>query len=351
MTALVAATVAPLSVRRLTPGDWLNACRTGTPPLGGLAYGSTPSLRPATDGPATAHIAARALSDQGPMVDAWVSGSGAPQHRGHCGSVAWRHDGQWLFGTLELDEFSSGEDLAALAEHAYRDVFATLDQTGFHHPLRLWNYLPQINGDDHGTERYRRFNAGRQQAFLQAGRPAFEGAPAACALGPREGPLCVSFLAGRHAPLPLENPRQVSAYHYPADHGPRSPSFSRAALADAGGGQVALFISGTSSISGHQSQHAGDVGAQTRETLTNLRAVLLAAHRHTSARFSLAELQCVVYLRHAEQLPLVRAELEAATGPEAPLLRNAVWLEADICRRELWVEIEAHAFAPGEVQP
>ena len=349
MTALAAAATAALSVRRMTPAEWLAACRSAHPPLGGLVYGWTPETSADGDGGAGAAIAARALSATGARVDAWSSDSAAPLQAGQCGSVAWRHDGHWLFGHLALDEFGSGEDLVTLAEHAYRDVFATLDRTGFHHPLRLWNYVPHINRDADGLERYRRFNAGRQQAFLQAGRPAFEGAPAACALGPREGPLSIAFIAARHAPRPVENPRQVSAYHYPSDHGPRSPTFSRAALADAGGGQVALLISGTSSIVGHETRHAGDVAAQTRETLTNLRAVLQATQAHTSARFRLDHLQCAVYLRHAEQLPLVRAELVAAMGPDAPALRHAVWLEADICRRDLWVEIEAHAFAPGEV--
>lgn len=350
MTALAAAATAALSVRRLTSAQWRAACRSGRPPLGGLAYGLVPGA-PANGDEALALVAARALSSDDGMIDAWAGPSDETLRVGHCGSVRWRHDGHWLFGHLALDEFASGEDLTALAERAYRDVFATLDQTGFHHPLRLWNYLPHINGDADGLERYRRFNAGRQQAFLQAGRPAFEGAPAACALGPREGPLTVAFVAGRHAPRPVENPRQVSAYHYPADHGPRSPTFSRAALADAGGGRVALMISGTSSIVGHETRHAGDVAAQTRETLANLRAVLQAAQAHTSARFRLAGLHGVVYLRHAEHLPLVRAELEAAVGAEAPLLRDAVWLEADICRRDLSVEIEAHALSPGEVHP
>ena len=40
----------------------------------------------------------------------------------------------------------------------------------------------------------------------------------------------VYFLAGRTAPVFVENPRQVSAYHYRREYGTHSPSFSRAAL-------------------------------------------------------------------------------------------------------------------------
>lgn len=237
-----------------------------------------------------------------------------------------------------------------MAQRAYRDVFATLAHTGCEQLLRLWNYLPDINADGGGLERYRQFNLGRQQAFFDAQHPAFEGAPAACALGTHEGPFCVHFLAGRTRPLQVENPRQVSAYHYPREYGPRSPSFSRAALFEAGAGQVALLISGTASIVGHTSMHAGDVQAQTRETLANLQAVLGAARARSSARFELADLCLTVYVRRAEDAPAVWALLEAALGQDAAALRNAVVLQGDVCRSELLVEIEAHAFAPGEVQ-
>lgn len=333
-----------LALQRLSPSAWVAAGAPQRTPLGGLGYGvSMPGVAAAPS-----RVAARLLSPAGPMVDAWISGAG-PQQSGVCGSVRWRHDGRWLYGTLELDEAVERCGLGALTERAYRDVFATLAHSGYPHLLRVWNYLPHINADDSGMERYRQFNAGRQQAFLHAGHAAFEGAPAACAIGTGDGPLCVHFLAGRSAAVALENPRQVPAYRYPSDYGPRSPSFSRAALVDAGAGRVALLISGTSSIVGHHSVHVGDVAAQTRETLANLRAVLQAAHSRSSARFDLAALHLTVYLRRARQLPLIRAELEAAVGAESFAAQTAVYLEADICRSDLWVEIEAHAFAPGAV--
>ena len=300
--------------------------------LGRLVYGAA-----GDDG-----IAARMLSDGGPHVDLWF-GNGAPMVRGHTGGVAWQHDGSWLWGSLVHDDAEAG--LAALSEQAYRDVFATLATTGYAHLQRVWNYLPRINADGGGLERYRQFNLGRQQAFLACGQPAFEGAPAACAIGTRGGPFSLSFLAGRTRPLAVENPRQVSAYRYPQVYGPRSPSFSRAALVDAGGGSTALLISGTASIVGHESRHGGDVRAQTRETLANLQALIDAAHGHTPARYALRELACVVYVRHAGDWPAIRAELNAALGAEAPALRGAVALEADICRSDLLVEIEAHGFA------
>jgi chorismate lyase/3-hydroxybenzoate synthase len=314
------------------------------PPLGSLGYG-LPTL--GSDALAPAGVGVRVLSAAGPKVDAWFSS--APIASGRCGSVRWQHDGQWLYGTLDIDEATTAEDLTALSRRAYHDVFATLQQTGCPHLLRLWNYLPDINADAGGMERYRQFNIGRQQAFLDARRDAFEGSPAACAIGTRSGPFSVRFLAGWTRPVAVENPRQVSAYHYPQEFGPRSPTFSRAALMDAGAGQVALLISGTASIVGHASVHPGDVQAQTQETLVNLQAVIQAAHARCTARFDLSGLECTVYVRHADHEPLIRQTIEKALGTDAPAARTAVYLEADICRSELLVEIEAHAFASGKV--
>jgi chorismate lyase/3-hydroxybenzoate synthase len=304
-------------------------------PLGTLELGQERA-----DGPQLA-----ALAGTSPCADTWISAG--PQQQGSTGLLRWRHNADWLYGSLQVD--AAPGELAPKVQQAYADLFAAMRQTGFIHPVRLWNYVPRINADEGGLERYRHFNAGRQQAFLAAGQAAFEGSPAACALGTHGGPVCVRVLASRHPARPIENPRQVSAYHYPTSYGPRSPSFSRAALVDAGNGQLMLLISGTASIVGHASVHVGDLAAQVRETLTNLQAVIDEAHCHASARFTLRDLVFTVYVRHREQAEAVRAQLAAELGPDAPAVTSMVLLHADICRHDLLVEIEAHAQAPGVV--
>lgn len=332
MTSLIAA--APLRVQRMALAAWPQRLQTSTL-LGGLGYG---------DAADTVHAPVLSAA---PMVDAWSSGSVV--QRGRSGRARWCHDGRWLWGALEIDEAAKGIGLQALVRQAYADIFTALQATGCRHLLRLWNYVPRINEVQDGLERYRHFNAGRQLAFLDAGRAAFQGAPAASCLGVQGGPLCVRFLAGTQAAVAVENPRQVPAYHYPSEYGPRSPTFSRAALLPLQPREVALLISGTASIAGHLSLHAGDVEAQTLETLLNLQAVITAAEARCSARFALRDFDCVVYVRHAAHAATVQRVLQDRLGADARAMRSAVMLEADVCRADLLVEIEAHGSAAGEL--
>jgi enamine deaminase RidA (YjgF/YER057c/UK114 family) len=248
-----------------------------------------------------------------------------------------------LFGSLSIDEreFAAVPGAAALlraAETAYDEVFAVLEATQHRHLIRIWNYVPEINAPAGGEERYRLFNAARQAAFVKSGRDIMgSSVPAACALGsPAGAAICIYFLAARRASKTIENPRQTSAYHYPAKFGRHSPIFSRACIF--GGPQQAnLFISGTSSIVGHETVHRGDVEAQTRETLSNINALLDEANRISGCkRFCMRTLKLKVYVRHAMDLGRIQAVLAHEAFSDSPL-----YLQADICRDDLLMEIEA----------
>jgi chorismate lyase / 3-hydroxybenzoate synthase len=286
----------------------------------------------------------------GPATIDWLLGD-ATCHAGQTGPVRWWTSGDWAFGELDLPDVEQG--LAEAARAAYAALFEALDACGRPHPLRLWNYLPRINVEAQGLERYRQFNIGRQQAFVDAGRPAFEGAPAACALGRPDGGLSLRFLSGRQPGLALENPRQVPAWRYSTQFGPRSPTFSRAALADAGAGGTALLVSGTAAIVGERSLHTDDLVAQVNETVANLRAVVEVANGTLATRcrsqpaatqpvapghFDLPSLAFTIYVRHAADAEAALVAFARALGTRP----DAVVLQADICRAELLVEIEAH---------
>lgn len=291
------------------------------------------------------HVAMPRLDADEVIYEVWHGNGQLAQ--GQRDTIHYRHNDDVLFGVIALPETIFEADtgktpLQQATESAYRQVFALLDTLRYPHPIRFWNYIADINTHSFGLERYRQFNLGRQDAFLAHGRDVMGNVPAACALGSARGPLTIAFLAGRTAPLSIENPRQTSAYRYPKEYGPRSPTFSRASLVHLGQDQV-LFISGTASVVGHATLHPADVVAQTRETMANIKAVLTEANRLTGrSGFDLAGLHYRVYVRHPADLAQIRAELTRCVG-SAP---KAVYLQADVCRSDLLLEIEATAALP-----
>jgi enamine deaminase RidA (YjgF/YER057c/UK114 family) len=268
-----------------------------------------------------------------------------PMRSGQSGRVSYRHNGRLLFASLSLSEQEFADSPTDDGAHALRgatqagyvELFRTLDALHFPYPLRIWNILPAINTRGGNGERYWHFNAARQDVFLDFNHCICGNVPAASAVGAAAAtPLTIYCIASASAPISLENPRQRSAWDYPPQYGPRSPTFARACIE--GGGTQTLFISGTASILGHESVHAGDEREQTRETVRNIRALIDAANERVgSERFSLDDLRYKVYVRRAEHLPSIERELRGEIGQRAPVM----FLQADICRRELLVEIEA----------
>ena len=284
-------------------------------------------------------------------LELWSAGEALSA--GELNGVAYRFNHELLFGSIILSESdfteapaeNGGEatPLQRATKQAFTSIFGLLDELDYPHLLRIWNYFPAINSESYELERYRQFNIGRQQAFSACGRSLTEDIPAACALGTMGGKLVIYFIAVHEKPIAIENPRQVSAYHYPPEYGPSEPTFSRATLGFIGDQEV-LFISGTASIVGHKSIHIGDVVAQTRETLLNIEAVIKEASQRSSRRqsFTLEELAYKVYLRRHDDFKAVHQLLVERVGPTV----QATYLEADICRQDLLVEIEAVAGVP-----
>ena len=308
--------------------------------LGGALLGELPGGA----GPAwpVQRIFAPLLGANAPVMhETWLSD--LPLQAGCSENIAWCRTDGVLYGVLELDEADFPDTpgvsaLQAASAEAYRRLFRLLDTQNMPHLWRVWNYLADINLETDGLERYRQFNIGRQDAFVACRRGASGNVPAACAIGLVGGTLNIAFMAGTTPAVPVENPRQVSAYNYPADYGPRSPTFSRAALVYPEGQEI-LFISGTASIVGHQTVHPGDVVGQCRESMANIAAVLAEANRlRRSLAFMLSELCYRVYVRHAGDFDKVRAALRTLIGAA-----EVVYVQADICRHDLLLEIEAFA--------
>ena len=301
----------------------------------------------ALDAVPSAHLAFEALPvapvGAAPPFEVWRA-AGALRSGSH-GRVRYRIANGLLFGGLTVPESAASvatDGNTALRQtvlEAYAEMFACLRAFGLQRPLRIWNYLADINRIDAGVERYRVFNEARQQAFRDVGHGVRLDVPAACALGTPSGqPLMIYFIAcAADTGIAIENPRQVSAYDYPPEYGVFSPSFARATLANGSAGCM-LFISGTASIVGHRSLHIGDVAAQTRETLANMAAVVAEANRVAGKPlYDMQRLLYKAYVRDPGDQGAVAAVLRERVRPMHPVL----YLQADICRAELLVEVEA----------
>lgn len=242
-------------------------------------------------------------------------------------------------------------DLSAIRQltfELYQELLDTTLALGTPRLVRIWNYIPDINSGDGDNECYRQFCWGRADAL--------EGItlPAATGIGSRDGYLRISALCTGPADSAkslgirhIENPRQLSAYRYPKDYGPRSPSFARATLVSPPEGVTAaslLLVSGTSSIVDHQTLHAGDIAAQTAESLRNIQALFKSVDSEpvTKRKPESMELTDPVplslryYLRQDSDLALARSSWTANAGHWP----SPVWYEGDICRSDLSMEIE-----------
>jgi chorismate lyase/3-hydroxybenzoate synthase len=296
--------------------------------LGCVSFGDpTPA---ALDGIAHVHSGMPVVGG-GTAHELWLSAGPVKPLRS--GRIHAAHDGQVLFGCLEIPG-DAAADYDVLIYHEYGRAFDFIDAAGYPNLLRAWHYLPDIHGEERALERYKRFSLGRHEAFVSRGRAISRDAPAASAVGTSGASTVIAFLAALRPGTPIENPRQVSAYSYPAQYGPRGPTFSRALFAS-WNGVPQLYVSGTASIFGHLSRHEGDAAAQADETLLNLRTVLGEARGLIDAGVS-AQMLFKVYLRDPAYRDLVEDRLRAAFGPAPQIL----WLQADICRRELLLEIE-----------
>jgi enamine deaminase RidA (YjgF/YER057c/UK114 family) len=250
------------------------------------------------------------------------------------GTLALFESGPWRLGVAELPAPSTYADVTA---RLYREVFEAL---GEHRLCRIWNYVPGINAEGaDGLENYRSFSCGRSLAFEQRfGRDFKAHLPAGSAVGSDGDRLVVIFAASSLAPRHCENPVQVPAYEYPAKHGPRPPSFSRAtAVAD--GKRLHVFVSGTAAIKGHETVGLGDTPRQLAQTLENLRGIFAVAGLEADLRAGRADSRHFkVYLRSAGDLPVVTKTLSRELFRPGD---RVSYLRTDLCRAELDVEIEA----------
>lgn len=252
-----------------------------------------------------------------------------PVGHGRDGIVRWAGSPDYCFGSIEVAE-ADHPTLVAATEFAYAELSRFTLTRRWPQLLRIWNYLAAINEGAGDAERYKHFCTGRSAGMRSLHRQGF---PAASAIGRSDGEavLQVYWLGAREAGVAVENPRQVSAWRYPREYGPTSPTFARAMRGPCAAAQ--LHISGTAAVVGHQSRHEGDLPAQLDETFANLDSLLASAGNLQGFG---AGTVLKAYVRRPEDL----APAERLLQQRLPDAAKRLVLLGDICRAELLVELD-----------
>jgi enamine deaminase RidA (YjgF/YER057c/UK114 family) len=257
-----------------------------------------------------------------------------------------RGDSSFLFGQSQANSNRTCQEQSTLAFEA---MMRLLQQTGF--PLgsviRQWNYIENILLVENGLQHYQVFNDVRSafygDAFLENGYPAATG------IGMNRGGVIIEFIAmlsDKAVSVPVDNPNQVAAYRYSENvlvgkKGIKTtPKFERARFLKTEGVRH-IFISGTAAITGEKSVAEHDASEQAGQTISNIRRLYssgilasLGIGAHVAKPHHLR-----VYVKNPSDFRCVREVCRA----EFPGV-GAAFIQADICRENLLVEIE------GEVE-
>jgi chorismate lyase / 3-hydroxybenzoate synthase len=306
--------------------------------LGRIAYGAQSGPPRIDDGVPTLPL------DMGdtPFTEVWRAFGDV--HSGTFNELVYAHDDEYLFCAGFIP---CADRYAEAAHRIYADAFALVGELRFPKIFRMWNHIPRINGENRdGMEVYRDFCRGRALAFEEAYASTW-GMPAATGIGTWGDGVGFYFLACRESAVKhIENTRQIPAYEYPQLYGPKPPSFARAThLADAATPDAphTLFVSGTASIVGHETLHAGDLERQWQVMTGNVAHLISDANllaNGSPGAYTLHDLDCIkVYYRRADDARRVMELSNAAFHREA----NIRYLNVDICRDDLLVEMEGIA--------
>lgn len=242
--------------------------------------------------------------------------------------------GEFKIGTAQVPV--EPNTVRSASYRIYNDVFEAFRGLNLY---RIWNYAPAINEGEGDLENYRQFCLGRSEAFEQEyGAIVDRFMPAGTCVGCDGDKLVVVVIGGEREPDHFENPKQIPAYQYPREYGPRAPSFARASSVCTGDCRY-RFISGTAAVLGHESVGAGSLDEQLAVTCDNLDTIIAETldSKVTDFEGRRSSATGKVYLRHASDYPKAKSYFEERFPNWS---EGLIYLRSDICRRELLVEAE-----------
>ena len=275
---------------------------------------------------------------------------------GHSQVVAGWSSVNWFFG----GNFVSQATLVGTYERshgAFMQMSLGLGTSGgdAENLVRTWIYQGHLVAAEGDTQRYKELNRARTDffgdtEFLKQYIPSeYKGKvyPASTGIGADDFDVvmsCCALSTERKDVIvvPLENPRQTSAFDYGEEYSPQSPKFARA-MAVAFDDSCLIFVSGTAAITDSESRCIDDPEGQTNITLDNIAALIDSENleRHGVRGYScgLQNLESArVYVKRPAEYERIRAVCEQRLG-DVPILYTI----ADVCRDELLVEIESIA--------
>ncbi len=263
---------------------------------------------------------------------------------GNNGTAKFSKESTEVFiGSVQSAKFSACK---LNSEHAFDQLISLFNTT--HFPLasivRQWNYIENILDFDDSEQRYQAFNNVRSEVYGTS----FEqnGYPAATGIGMNQGGVIVEFVAIKSPECitkPIDNPEQIAAHHYSKDvllgeefSVKTTPKFERARYLELFGKKL-IFISGTASIRGEKTIGVGDAIKQTETTIANIQKLYsskvldIIGQNDLQAKYNHAR----VYVKNRSDFAVIKKAFERHFG-SLPV----VYIIADICRKDLLVEIE-----------
>lgn len=238
------------------------------------------------------------------------------------------------------------------SEYAFQALEDVLMHEGFSFKniVRQWNYIQGIIAQNNDDQNYQVFNDVRTKYYEKNGLTARY--PAATGIGVKEGGVVIDVHAVKdHASVQLEeiaNPLQIDAFAYsenvlegkPLDGFvcKTTPKFSRAKLV-VNSKQAQVMVSGTASIHGEETIGVDNVEEQTKYTIDNIYQLinpeLLATFNPLCKNAQQSFTSVRVYVKNQEHFDTVKRICEQKFNTE-----NIIYVEADVCRDNLLVEIE-----------
>lgn len=243
-----------------------------------------------------------------------------------------------------------GDSITEASERAFEMALAILKEEGLtiKNIIRQWNYIENIAivEEESAPQNYQDFNDVRARYYGQVNFD--QGYPAATGIGQDTGGIIIGFIAVSDSEnisiKPIANPGQIDAHRYSElvlegnSLEKCTPKFERAKLVTIGTRNY-IYVSGTASILGEETVHVGDVEKQTLTTIENIKRLFSRENQDAlGLNFDVAKIQFShlrVYVKYKKDIPAVQKVCEAELN-----CKSSLYLESDVCREDLLVEIE-----------